>query len=199
MIHPVLKFLAEQLNAYIRDQNRTDTDITDPVVILQNISKLDDDSIKATSNNKILISLVNISEETSMKNNPDYTSVKNNLTTYKNQPVNLNLYIMITSYMTNYEYGLIYLSLVLTFFQGKFSFNLKNSTTEVEGLPDDFHIILDLFNLGFEQLNYVWSTFGGKQHPFVCYKVRLLKMERESTSEISGVISEITIDDRSKI
>lgn len=197
MIHPILKFLAEQMNAYIQDQNRSDTDITDPVVILQNISRLDDDLLKTT--NKIIISLVNISEETSMKNNPDYISVRNNLTTYKNAPVNLNLYVMFTSFMTNYENALIYLSLVLTFFQGKFYFNLKNSTTTVEGLPDDFHIILDMFNLGFEQLNYVWSTFGGKQHPFVCYKVRLLKMERESTSEITGVISEVAIDGRSKV
>jgi hypothetical protein len=197
MIHPILKFLAEQINAYIQDQNRSDTDITDPVVILQNISRLDDDSLKTT--NKILISLVNISEETSMKNNPDYISVKNNLTTFKNAPVNLNLYVMFTSFMTNYENALIYLSLVLTFFQGKFYFNFKNSTTTVEGLPDDFHIILDMFNLGFEQLNYVWSTFGGKQHPFVCYKVRLLKMERESISEVTGVISEVAINKRSNI
>jgi hypothetical protein len=197
MIHPILKFLAEQINAYIKDQNRSDTDITDPVVILQNISRLDDDSLKTT--NKILISLVNISEETSMKNNPDYISVKNNLTTFKNAPVNLNLYVMFTSFMTNYENALIYLSLVLTFFQGKFYFNFKNSTTTVEGLPDDFHIILDMFNLGFEQLNYVWSTFGGKQHPFVCYKVRLLKMERESISEVTGVISEVAINKRSNI
>lgn len=197
MIHPVLKFLAEQLNAYIRDQNRFDTDITDPVVILQNISRLDDESLKST--NKILISLVNISEETSMKNNPDYKLIRNNLTSYKNPPVNLNLFIMFTSFMTNYENALIYISLVLTFFQGKFSFNLKNSITEVEGLPDDFHIILDLFNLGFEQLNYVWSTFGGKQHPFICFKVRLLTMERESTSEISGVISEVVIESSSKL
>jgi hypothetical protein len=197
MIHQVLKFIAEQLNIYIKEQKRKDTDITDPVVILQNISRLDEALLNSTNN--ILISLINISEETSMKNNPDYTSIRNNLVTYKNPPVNVNLYIMITSFMTNYENALIYISLVLNFFQGKFSFNLKNSTTEVDGLPDDFHIILDLFNLGFEQLNYVWSTFGGKQHPFVCYKVRLLKMERESTTEINGVISEVAIDGRSKV
>lgn len=197
MIHQVLKFIAEQLNVYIKLQKKTESDITDPFVILQNISRLDEDLLKTT--NKILISLVNISEETSMKNNPDYLSVRNNLVTYKNPPVNVNLYIMVTSFMTNYENALIYLSHALTFFQGKYSFTLKNSTTEVEGLPDDFHIILDMFNLGFEQLNFVWSTFGGKQHPFVCYKVRLLRLERESISEINGVISEVMIDGRNKV
>lgn len=196
MIHPVLKFLAEQLNEYIEEVKKPDV-LESPYVILQNISRLDEDLLKTT--NKILISLVNISEETSMKNNPDYTSIKNNLVTYNNPPVNLNLYIMITSFMTNYENALIYLSYAINFFQGKFSFTLKDSITEVESLPDDFQIILDLFNLGFEQLNYVWSTFGGKQHPFVCYKVRLLKMERESTREINGVISEVMLDGRSKV
>jgi hypothetical protein len=141
---------------------------------------------------------VNISEESTMKNNPDYALTRNNLVNYSNPPINLNLFIMITSFMTNYENALIYLSHAITFFQGKYSFTLKDSVTEVEGLPDDFHIILDLYNLGFEQLNYVWSTFGGKQHPFVCFKVRLIKMERESSREIHGVISEVMIDGRNK-
>jgi hypothetical protein len=196
MIHPVLKFLAEQLNAYIEEVKKPGDVLEAPYVILQNISRLDEDTLKTT--NKILISLVNISEESTMKNNPDYSLVKNNLVNYSNPPLNLNLFIMITSFMTNYENALIYLSYVITFFQGKYSFTLKNSATEVEGLPDDFHIILDLYNLGFEQLNYVWSTFGGKQHPFVCFKVRLLKMERESTREIHGIIKEVMIDGRGK-
>jgi hypothetical protein len=196
MIHPVLKFLAEQLNNHIEEVKKPDV-VEAPYVLLQNISRLDEETLKST--NKILISLVNISEETSMKNNPDYATIRNNLVTYQNPPINLNLYIMVTSFMTNYENALIYLSYALTFFQGKYSFTLKDSITEVEGLPDDFHIILDLFNLGFEQLNYVWSTFGGKQHPFVCYKVRLVQMERDSTREINGVISEIMIDGRSKV
>jgi hypothetical protein len=196
MIHPVLKFLAEQLNTYIEEVKKPGDILEAPYVILQNISRLDEDAIKNT--NKVLISLVNISEESTMKNNPDYALTRNNLVNYNNPPINLNLFIMITSFMTNYENALIYLSHAITFFQGKYSFTLKDSTTEVEGLPDDFHIVLDLYNLGFEQLNYVWSTFGGKQHPFVCFKVRLIKMERESTREIHGVIKEVQIDGRNK-
>jgi hypothetical protein len=197
MIHPILKFLAEQLNTYVDQVKKTGDGIESPYVILQNISRLDEDALKTT--NKILISLLNIAEESSLKNNPDHTMMKNNAVTYSNPPLNLNLFVMVTSFMTNYENALIYLSYAISFFQGKYSFTLKNSTTEVEGLPDDFHVILDIYTLGFEQLNYVWSTLGGKQHPFICYKVRLLKMERESTTEIRGVIKEIQLDDRSKL
>jgi hypothetical protein len=197
MIHPVLKFLGEQLNTYIDQVKKSGDGIESPYVILQNISRLDEDALKTT--NKVLISLLNIAEEASLKNNPDHTMMKNDSVTYGNPPLNLNLFIMVTSFMTNYENALIYLSYAITFFQGKYSFTLKNSTTEVEGLPDDFHIILDIYTLGFEQLNYVWSTLGGKQHPFICYKVRLLKMERESTREVRGVIKEIQINDRTKL
>jgi hypothetical protein len=196
MIHPVLKFLAEQLNEYIEEIKKPGDILEAPYAILQNISRLDEDALRTT--NKVLISLVNLSEEFSMKNNPDYALVKNNLVNYSNPPFNLNLIIMITSFMTNYENALIYLSYAIAFFQGKYSFTLKNSITEVEGLPDDFHIILDLYTLGFEQLNYVWSTFGGKQHPFVCFKVRLVKIERESTIEINRVIQDVLIDGRNK-
>ncbi len=195
MLHPVLKFLAEQLNAYIDEVKKTGDGVEAPFAIMQNISRLDEDALKNT--NKLLISLLNISEESTMKNNPAYVRVKNDEAAYVNPPLNLNLFLMVTAFMTNYENALIYLSYALTFFQGKNTFNLKNSTTEVEGLPDDFHIILDMYPLGFEQLNYVWSTLGGKQHPFVCYKVRLLKLERESTREIRGVIKEIHVEDKS--
>jgi len=197
MIHPVLKFLAEQLNAYVEEVKKTGDGVESPFVILQNISRIDEDALKTT--NKILLSLLNIAEESSLKNNPDHIRIKNDQVSYGNPPLNLNLFIMITSFMTNYENALIYLSYALNFFQGQNTFNFKNSTTEVEGLPDDFYIILDMYTLSFEQLNYVWSTLGGKQHPFICYKVRMLKMERESTKEIRGVIKEIQVNDKAKL
>jgi len=193
MIYPVLKFLSEQMNLYI-DQVKKDGDgIVAPVSILQNIARLDDEALKKTD--KILISLVNFSEEATMKNNLSHTISKNDMVEYKNPPVNLNLFILITSCMTNYENALIYLSHAITFFQGKYTFSLKNSVTQVEGLPDDFRIILDLYTLSFEQINYLWSTLGGKQHPFVCYKARLLQIEKESTTETRGIIKQVRIED----
>lgn len=193
MIYPVLKFLAEQLNLYIDQVKKTSDGIASPVSILQNIARLDDEALKTTEN--LLISLVNFAEESTMKNNPSHSVFRNEMVEYKNPPVNLNLFILITACMTKYENALIYLSHAITFFQGKYTFTLKNSTTQVEGLPDDFRIILDLYTLSFEQINYLWSTLGGKQHPFVCYKVRLIQIEKESTTETRGVIKQVKIDD----
>jgi hypothetical protein len=192
MIHPVIKFLTEQMNAYLDEVKKIGDGVEAPVAILQSIVRIDDEALKTT--NKILVSLVNFSEETTMKNHPNH-ALNNDMVVYRNPPVNLNLFILVTACMANYENALIYLSHAITFFQGKYIFTLKNSVTQVEGLTDDFRIILDLYTLSFEQLNYLWSTLGGKQHPFVCYKVRLLQIERPSTTETRGIIKQVRIDD----
>ncbi|TVR38446.1 MAG: DUF4255 domain-containing protein [Bacteroidia bacterium] len=191
MLYPVLNFLAEQMNLYI-DQVKSDADtIASPVAVLDNIARLSEDDLE--SKNNILLSLVNISEETTMKNDPGHVIMNNDLVKYDNPPVNLNLSLLVTSCMTNYDHALIYLSHVITFFQGKHIFTRQNSVTQVDGLPEAFKIVLDLQTLTMEQVNYLWSTLGGKQHPFACYKARILQLERDSTVETRGVIRQVRI------
>jgi len=196
MIHKTLKFIAEQLNTYIEQFKKPSDGIESPFVILQNISRLDEESRKTT--NKLLLTLVNIAEEATMKNNPANMIVRNEITEYNNPPVNLNLYLLFSVCMVNYEHAVIYLSHTINFFQGKNVFTRQNSITTVEGLPDEFQIILELYSLSFEQENYLWSTLGGKQHPFALCKARMIRMQRKSTVETRGVIKQIKIDERNK-
>lgn len=193
MIYQALKFLAGQLNTYLTGLDKPGGLVAVPAPILQNVSRLDEEELKKANN--VLLTLVNLSEEAAMKNTPGTFIVNSNEAHYDNPPVNLNLYLLFTVCMTNYEHALIYLAHTISFFQGKYSFTRQDSITAVDGLPDDFHIILDLYSLTFEQANYLWSTLGGKQHPFVCYKVRLLQIRRKSTRETRGVIREVRIDD----
>lgn len=193
MIYPVLRFLAEQMNQYIDLVKKPGDGIAAPVAILENVSRLNEDDLETINN--VLLTLVNLSEEATLKNNPGQVVMNSELVRYDNPPVNLNLYLLITSCMTNYENALIYLTHAITFFQGKNIFTKQNSTTQVEGLPDHFRIILDLHSLTLEQVNFLWSTLGGKQHPFVCYKVRILQLERPSTAETRGVIRQVRIQE----
>lgn len=193
MIYQTLKFLAGHLNSYFSGLDKPGGLTTVPTAIPQNISRLDEQDLKKANN--VLLTLVNIAEEATMKNDPGSSIIGGNETHYNNPPVNLNLYLLFTVCLPNYEHALFYLSHTISFFQGKYSFTNKDSITTVDDLPDDFNIILDLHSLTFEQANYLWSTLGGKQHPFVCYKVRLLQIRRTSTRETRGVIREIRIDD----
>jgi hypothetical protein len=51
----------------------------------------------------------------------------------------------------------------------------------------------ELYTLTFEQINHLWGSLGGKQSPFVMYKVRLVKVQSLVTSEgplIETIVSE---------
>jgi hypothetical protein len=191
MIHSVLRFLAGQLNVYIDHLNETNP-VPSPVVILQS-PNADENKLKELNN--LLLFLVNISEESSMKNLPDYRIINDNTVTYKNPALNLNIFVVISAFMANYENELRYLAHSITYFQGKTIFTQNDVANMTDGLPDDFRICVDLYSLTFEQINYIWSTLGGKQHPFVCYKIRILEIERESVAETRGVIRQIRIDE----
>ena len=145
----------------------------------------------------IFITLVNLSEEATLKNTPNY--VKENFNTiYRNPPVFLNLFVLFSSCFKNYNQALLFLTRTVEFFQGKNTFSVKNSVTQVTGL-ENLKIVMDLYSPTFEQANYLWSTLGGKQRPFVLYKMRLVEIERESKEEIRGVIREIAVQDENSI
>jgi hypothetical protein len=196
MIYSALKLLSGQLTAYFNDQEKPGGLDNIPAAVLKNIAQLDEQEIKSA--NEIMLTLVNLAEEPTMKNNPAHVIQNSQTVEYNNPPVNLNLYILFSVCMKTYEHALIYLDHTITFFQGKHTFNRQNSGADGDNLPDNFHIIMDLYSLSFEQVNYLWSTLGGKQHPFALYKVRMLKLERKSTTETRGVIRQVRIDDKEK-
>jgi hypothetical protein len=188
MLYKSLEFLREQVTIYLTDQLPSNHDPAPAnLVKLENIATLDEATLKNTNN--IIISLVNIAEETTLKNIPHYEKGFPN-TIYRNPPIYLNLFVLISAVFKKYEAGLILLSHVIRFFQGKHSFDQKNSFTQVKDL-DEFSLILDLYSPTFEQANYLWSTLGGKQHPYVLYKLRLAEMKRENRSEERGIIREV--------
>ena len=126
---------------------------------------------------------------------------------YIEPPVFLNLYILISSTLGQdlqdaYEFALHRLSLVIQFFQSKKSFTVKNSPFTTissdsnipQEIKDDIRLNIELYTLTFEQINHLWGSLGGKQVPFAMYKVRLVKIQ-ENTSFVAPVIEEIRNDE----
>lgn len=193
MLYRSLLFLEEQLNAYFATLNKTDPNIIAKPALVENIAGLEEDKLKNAEN--IFITLVNISEEATLKNIPNYQT-ENFITVYKNPPIFLNLFVLFSACMKKYDQALMHLSAVIRFFQAKNNFNQKNSSSAIIENLDEFNILLDLFSPTFEQVNYLWSTLGGKQFPFALYKLRLVIMERESTDETRGIIRAITLNEQ---
>jgi len=148
----------------------------------------------------LYLSVVNIQEEKTLKNLPhripDTASRK---AIYENPPVFINLHILITATHTNYLAALSRLSRVIRFFQQNnvFTQDDVNSNSifdlKVDELDrlESFKLIFDLYSPSMEEVNHLWGTLGGKQYPFVLYKLRMLDLKFTDAQEGDGLITEI--------
>lgn len=201
MIGLALKLLRDELSEYIQTNKRPGDSITADDVILDNIALMEGESSNDLSN-KIVITLVNTEEESTLKNSSHAIRTLTR-TQYVEPAVFLNLYILITTTLGQdlqdaYEFALNRLALVIQFFQGKKSFTVANSpfssissdANVPQEIKDTIKLNVELYTLTFEQINHLWGSLGGKQVPFAMYKVRLVKIQ-ENTAIEAPVIEEV--------
>jgi len=199
MIDTALILLREELTAYLTAQG-------DPAsVIIENIGLFETEQGSELQDN-IIISLVNIEEESSLKNGQSFSKWPDGKARYENRPVFLNLYVLFTANFpggvppnNGYVHALKRLSLVIEFFQGKNVFAPSLSSiplpTELSDLGDpdiaSLRLTLEMYTLTFEQINHLWGSLGGRQIPFVMYKVRLVSITERSIRREVPLIEEI--------
>jgi hypothetical protein len=196
MIYEALQIISEQLDSYLSTEGLSG------LVVLENIALLETSSDNAEKlTNRVVLTLLNLEEETTLKNTPSF-KIKDGKTEYKNPPVHLNIYLLISANCDTYDKSLRCISETIQFFQGKKVFTVSNTvynrTNVAFDVLDYFKFILELYTLSLEELNYVWGTLGGRQLPSVIYKIQLLQIEQDiklSTSElithISGDLNEL--------
>ncbi|WP_093144774.1 DUF4255 domain-containing protein [Ulvibacter litoralis] len=188
MIYETLEILMEQITTYLGTKPNDDS-----VLLLENSAKLDDTTLTKIKD-RVVVTLLNLEEETTLKNIPN-TEFKNGKTIYKNKPVNLNLYVLFAANRTMYEKSLISISNIIAFFQSKKVFTQTNTPfSSGNSAFDDlkeFKFVVDLYTPTFEQLNYIWGTLGGKSVPSVLYKVSILHIENDIIQDIGTPISQV--------
>lgn len=203
MIKAALILLREELRHYLAAKG----DSTD--VILENIGLLETNDA-ANLQQRIVISLVNIEEETTLKNAKNYLRTGAGMASYSNTPVYLNLYLLFTANYTggdspknNYLLALQNLSFVISFFQSRNHFTIGNSQVpqlmgffdeqDLLYLPDliDMRVTIELYTLTFEQINHLWGSLGGRQAPFAMYKARLLMIRDIGKIRDTALIEEM--------
>lgn len=185
MIFEVLQVITEEANSYFEGNP----------VSLENIATVIDadsgDNQNTTTD--IVLSLLNMQEEFTMKNIPNAQINGINID-YRNPKVNLNMFILFSATNSIYTEALKGISKIIEFFQGKSVFTQANSNFVREGdLVNiaDFRFNVNLYTPTFEELNFIWGTLGGKQYPSVLYKVSLIELERKDVlAERGGLITE---------
>lgn len=190
MIYETLQILKEQLDVFLDDSG------LGHIVILENVAMLESGSENADNlNGKVIITLLNVEEESTLKN-LRAERIVNNQTEYRNPPINLNLYMLISANCDSYENSLKSISKTIEFFQGKKVFTSANTIYNRSNVSFDvldyFRFNIELYTPGFEILNHIWGTLGGRQLPSVAYKVQMIQIDRDSKLSTSGVITQIS-------
>ena len=191
MIDQAISLLKNELQAFIKIKDGS-VSVTVYNIGLFETSKGD------TLTNNIVITLVNIEEESTLKNQPALKRPINNMAVYSNPPVFLNLYVLFTCNYSGNDYilALKRLAYVIQFLQGKNSFSASSSISgETIDLNEDnitdLKFTLELYTLTFEQINHLWGSLGGRQIPFAMYKLRLVGITGHTKLREVPLIEEI--------
>lgn len=154
---------------------------------LGNISQLENASgaSNADLRGKVILTIVNIEEEKTLKNSPHY--IRDGEAILKRNPtLFLNLFVLVSCATDDYETALDKLSHVISFFQGKHLFTAENADAD---FPEEYveKIIMDMFSMNFEQVNHLWGVLGGKYVPSMLYKLRLVPIQNAPTLPVEVI------------
>jgi hypothetical protein len=192
MIDTALLLLRNELHAYlsIRDASVN--------IIVDNIGLFETQHGDALTDN-IVITLVNIEEESTLKNQPALRRPFINDAVYENPPVYLNLYVLFTCNYSGSDYYLALrrLSYIIRFLQANNTFSVSQSLNSAElddgSDPDmaQLRFTMELYTLTFEQINHLWGSLGGRQIPFAMYKLRLVSIAEHAIAREVPLIEEV--------
>lgn len=171
MICEALTCITEELNEYFRDK----LSISEEKIVLSGLMNMDG-TIAVLGENKIVVTLVNLENETVHK-----LSSKGNASAFgtQNPSLQMNAYVLFSAYFStnNYAESLRFISFIIAYFQSKNVFtksNTPNMDSRLEKLS------LEIFDLSTDSLSNMWSSLGAKYMPSVLYKMRILTFD-EST------------------
>lgn len=192
MIDKALRFLTDEMNAYLDLQ--TGSNAGEPLIVLTNVA--DSNGGWAIPSQKLGVSLINIEEEKVFKDQQTQFRNSNGDFEQYNPEIKLNLYMLVCANYVNdnssnhYEQGLMQLSRIIAFFQGKNVFTPDTSPAIDPALKK---LIVELYSYSFEQQYNFWTILGAKYLPSVLYKVRLLAYQERRLLTQNEPITSITL------
>lgn len=190
MIHKVLKVLKEELEEALNAPDPENPDPETVAVVIDHIGKEDTDN--TAINNKVVITLLNVEEELTLKNRPRYEPVENKEEERymkRNRAAYLNLYVMVAANRDTYEKSLANVSKVIEALQ-------TNKVLYKE--EDNLKFKVQLHPLNFDQLSYAWGLLGGKVIPSALYKISIIKIQKAGLPVDIEVITDIDIQSEKK-
>jgi hypothetical protein len=170
--------------SYVRREVRDRLALPDTDVLIESARVL----TQRNAAQGVSITLVNVEEEVSLRNEPATERVGGALLR-REPPVALNLYLLFAFEFASYETSLTRLSEVIGLFQSQRVFTAA-SASGANPLPAGLdRLIFEMHNMNFEALNNLWGVMGGAYHPSVVYRMRLLRIQADAGAASPEVTS----------
>ncbi len=172
MIQAAISHLAERLNEFLA----RGLGLSEDIVVVSHLVEQDGSVVPGVTN-KLVLFLTNIEKEAAAGLSPA-THFGGIQTGRRAQPVNLNLYLILAANFTgsNYPEALKMISAAILFFQRNPIFDRQSSP----GLDRRIEkLVLDIENMGRQDLSNLWGGLGAKYLPSVLYKMRMLTFDAQ--------------------
>jgi hypothetical protein len=174
---------------------------------LTNVATLTDSDDFLQEKTSIILSIVNIEEDKTLKNMSlykEYSGSGNSIEKYKKPAQNLVLSLLFTSYTkdhSKYNEGLDKLEYIIkclqqnnVFYYGENDTDFFEQTEVSENQAKLMNkLILDLVSLKTEQVNQMWSYLGSRYMPSVLYTMRMIHVQKEDDLPTQDVIKKAKV------
>ncbi|VXB08208.1 conserved hypothetical protein [Flavobacterium sp. 9AF] len=182
MLMKSLQFTTSVLDQYIKNRYQ----LSESKVILNNIIDTNG-SIPTKNENKIVISLINIEQETLQPFYVRNQKLANGSYGDLNPTQRFNLDLLITANFENYEESLKFLNSVIQFFQSYVVLDATNFSNIPSGLNK---LEFEVAKLNYNQMHNLWTAMGAKYQPSIVYKTRLISIQSFDNENFTTAITQ---------
>jgi len=185
MLDKALTFVVSYLNRNLK----MTFGLNEDVAVLGSLVNLDG-SITKNIENKVILSIINLEHEKTVKNMGGYISNSQGTFGKVDPPVYLNLYVLLSANYNseNYLESLKMLSAVIDLFQSSIIFTPQ---TYPDLDPSIERLTFEIFNTPIQELSHIWNGIGAKYVPSMIYKIRMISFQKgiikEEVAGVSGL------------
>ncbi len=169
MIESALEYTKDCLSERLKNQFGT----TDSKVILNGLVDVDG-RLHDKNNNKVVVTLLNLEEETAKPYYDRYRATADGKWKDKSPPLRLNVDLLITSIFGDYKEALKFLDAAIGFFQVNPVLTANNFANIPPGIEK---LEFDIEKVNYFNMHSLWSAMGAKYQPSVIYKMRLISYQ----------------------
>jgi len=184
MINDVLAKIRDKLNDYFKVITSSDTN---QVTFLDGL-KMDPLSFPP---NSVVPVLINVEEEKIIRQANRYEGVvKNGLKTELAPSLGINMFVLFVSNFSDYEQSLLFLSLLISYFQRNPVLDHYNTPTLSDSVDK---VIIELITLPIAQRNELWNSLRTIYLPSAVYKIGVLVYRDDTSVKIESKVAFVEI------